>query len=241
MESPPPPAAADAPASDGRFSRNAILAIVGVLAVLMMLCAGGVLGFTLLTGDDGDAQATEQVAIILTGDAGATSTAELSPPTATPTATATATEPASPTPTATATETPTSTPTETPTLATSPTATSTAPPTQGPTNTPAAAAGYSAQITGVALRAGVYEINYDTMGFTESLPGMHVHFFFDTVSPENAGVPGSGPWILYGGPRPFTGYTAADRPEGASQMCILVANPDHSVRAGSGACYPLPG
>ena len=69
---------------------------------------------------------------------------------------------------------------------------------------------------------------------------MHIHFFFDTVPPEQAGVPGSGPWILYGGPRPFTGYGVGDRPGGANYMCALVANPDHSVIANSGNCWGLP-
>jgi hypothetical protein len=67
-----------------------------------------------------------------------------------------------------------------------------------------------------------------------------VHFFFNTVSPEQAGVPGSGPWILYGGASPFTGYGVGDRPGGATQMCILVANPDHSVQLGTGNCVDLP-
>ncbi len=85
-----------------------------------------------------------------------------------------------------------------------------------------------------------YVVEYETFGFTEALPGMHIHFFFNTVSPENAGVPGSGPWILYGGPRPFTGYRVSDRPSAATQMCALVANSNHSVQANSGNCVYLP-
>lgn len=85
-----------------------------------------------------------------------------------------------------------------------------------------------------------YEVVYETFTFKEVLPGTHVHFFFNTVSPENAGVPGSGPWILYGGPRPFTGYRVSDRPKAATQMCILVANPNHSVQPNSGNCFDLP-
>jgi hypothetical protein len=85
-----------------------------------------------------------------------------------------------------------------------------------------------------------YVVEYATYAYTEQLPGVHVHFFFDTVAPENAGLPGSGPWIVYGGPRPFTGYTLADRPAGASRMCALVANEDHSVQPGSGNCAVLP-
>ena len=50
----------------------------------------------------------------------------------------------------------------------------------------------------------------------------------------------SGPWILYGGASPFTGYGVGDRPGGATQMCILVANADHSVQLGTGNCVDLP-
>ena len=84
-----------------------------------------------------------------------------------------------------------------------------------------------------------YVVNYETFGYTEALPGNHIHFFFNTVPPAQAGVPGCGPWYLYGGPRPFTGYGTGDRGS-ASQMCALVANPDHSVIANSGNCANLP-
>jgi len=99
---------------------------------------------------------------------------------------------------------------------------------------------YSVQIGGITLQNGAYVVSYETAGYTEQLPGMHVHFYFDTVSEANAGSPGSGPWILYGGPRPFTGYSESDRPGGASSMCARVANADHSIIYGSGNCYPLP-
>jgi hypothetical protein len=87
-----------------------------------------------------------------------------------------------------------------------------------------------------------YVVEYETFEFTEQISSttLHVHFFFDTVPPEQAGVPGSGPWILYGGPRPFTGYTVFAKPAEATEMCILVANPDHSIQMGSGMCFLLP-
>ena len=85
-----------------------------------------------------------------------------------------------------------------------------------------------------------YVVDYETFGYTEALPGMHVHFFFDTVTPEQAGVPGSGPWILYGGPRPFTKYGIGDHPGNAAQMCALVANANHSIILESGNCFKLP-
>ena len=98
----------------------------------------------------------------------------------------------------------------------------------------------SAEITGINLSGSRYVVAFQTLGFTPQLPGQHVHFFFNTVPPEQAGVPGAGPWVVYGGASPFTGYGTADRPGGATQMCILVANPDHSVIPGSGNCYALP-
>jgi hypothetical protein len=98
----------------------------------------------------------------------------------------------------------------------------------------------SARIDNIYVQDGQYVVEFETTGFEPQLPGQHVHFFFDTVPPEEAGVPGSGPWILYGGPSPFTEYGVVDRPADAFQMCILVANPDHSVQANSGNCVDLP-
>ena len=45
---------------------------------------------------------------------------------------------------------------------------------------------------------------------------------------------------LYARPVPFTGWRVTDRPSGATQMCILVANADHSVVQGTGNCVDLP-
>ena len=132
-------------------------------------------------------------------------------------------------------------PTETPAPPTwTPTVTLTSPPYLTPTET--LPPGPYARITNIAVDQNRYVVDYETFEFTEKISNntLHVHFFYDTVQPEQAGVPGSGPWILYGGPRPFSGYTLSSRPEGATQMCILVANPDHSVQANTGNCMILP-
>jgi serine/threonine protein kinase len=98
-----------------------------------------------------------------------------------------------------------------------------------------------AQITAITTNMSYqYVVEYETFGFIETLPGMHVHFFFDTVAPEEAGPPGKGPWKMYGGPSPFTGYSEVDRPANATRMCVLVVNANHSVILGSGNCYDLP-
>jgi hypothetical protein len=141
------------------------------------------------------------------------------------------------------TEAPTNTPTKTPTLApptttftptTSPTITLT------PTGTVPPGIPFS-RINDITIDQDKYVVEYETFEFTEQISSttLHVHFFFDTVPPEEAGVPGSGPWILYGGPRPFQGYTVSSRPAEAEKMCVLVANPDHSIQLDSGNCFDL--
>ncbi len=100
----------------------------------------------------------------------------------------------------------------------------------------------SASISRITVESGRYRVDF-TVGSLE-LRGVnnvvHVHFFWDSVPVSAAGVPGTGPWYVYGGSSPFTGYTVAERPPGARQLCVLVANPDHSIRPGTGNCVALP-
>jgi serine/threonine-protein kinase len=97
-------------------------------------------------------------------------------------------------------------------------------------------------ITGIRVQGDFYAVDYEVHNFPEDA-NLHVHMFFDTVPPEQAGSPGVGPWKLtwgsYGDP-PFTQYGIANRPADASQMCALVANPNHSVQLDSGNCVDLP-
>ena len=139
-----------------------------------------------------------------------------------------------------------STDTPTPTFTPpTPTITATSPPTQTPTPTlspaPTIPIGipYS-RILDITIRDQSYVVEYETFEYAEVLPGMHVHFFFNTVPPEQAGSPGAGPWYVWGGPRPFDRASQAERPDLATQMCILVANTNHSVQLNTGNCYTLP-
>jgi hypothetical protein len=97
-------------------------------------------------------------------------------------------------------------------------------------------------ITDIRTQGDLYAVDYEVFNFPEDA-NLHVHIFFDTVPPEQAGSPGAGPWKLtfgaYGDP-PFTQYGIANRPPGATQMCALVANPNHSVQLNSGNCVDLP-
>jgi len=139
---------------------------------------------------------------------------------------------------ATATEAP-------PTATTSPEATATLPePTDIPTDTavpptPTPETPYVV-ITRIRLENNAYVVDFE---MHNSPPDLHVHMFFNTVPPDQAGSPGAGPWKLIGGaygPSPFTGYGPANRPPNATQMCALIANANHTVLPNSGNCVDLP-
>jgi hypothetical protein len=114
--------------------------------------------------------------------------------------------------------------------------------------TPPPGAPYFSRIDSISLASGKYVVNFETFGFQPQLGGAnkHVHFFWDTVPPSQAGRPGDGPWQLYPtsygtiGGSPFTMFGVSDVPPGARQICILVANSDHSVIQGTGNCMNLP-
>lgn len=169
------------------------------------------------------------ILILLIGGFFAVRSAFSPSPEPTPTATSTFTQPA-PAVTSTA---PLSTDTPEPTPTLEPTATIRL------TSTPSTP---YVVITGILLENNQYVVNYTVHNFPES-PSLHVHMFFNTVPPEQAGMPGSGPWKLtwgvYGDP-PFTEYGPANRPAAATQMCALVANANHTVNLGSGNCFDLP-
>ena len=136
--------------------------------------------------------------------------------------------------------------TEPVTLLVTETATSTLQPTATPTETtipptPTPETPYVV-ITDIRLDNTTYIVDYEVHNFPET-PSLHVHMFFNTVPPEQAGSPGAGPWKLTWGPYgdpPFTQYGVANRPVGATQMCALVANLNHSVQPNSGNCFDLP-
>jgi serine/threonine-protein kinase len=237
----PPPPLAQAAAAPAKGNRNLYFGIGG----LVILALAAVLFFVFRPSNDGNGgdaptsvavatDAAEETAVPQAAPAENTPTS--SPPTATTQPTATA-EPTDVPPTATLEPTATDVP---PTATLESTATRVPPTaTSVPPTATTAVTQMSVRINSISLDGDRYVVNYETYGYTETLPGTHIHFFFNTVSPDQAGVPGSGPWILYGGPRPFTGYGTGDRGS-ASQMCALVANPDHSVIANSGNCANLP-
>lgn len=188
-----------------------------IFGLSMPLFAGAAIGFMCLLGIGAFG-----ISRIFAGGLGASP--ETEEPVALVANTEALTETAVPAPSATLTLAPTDVPTETP-----------VPPTPTP-DTPYVV------IMDISLDGSTYVVDYEVHNFPES-PQLHVHMFFDSVPPENAGSPASGPWKLTWGPYgdpPFTQYGVSNRPAGAMQMCALVANPNHSVQQGTGNCVDLP-
>jgi hypothetical protein len=96
------------------------------------------------------------------------------------------------------------------------------------------------ELTGITLDAQQrYAVDFVVKDFVPTYPGgTHIHFYFNTFTADQVGIGGNANRRSYGGSPPFTDYGAADRPEGATQLCAIVANPDHSVLPNSGNCYP---
>lgn len=83
---------------------------------------------------------------------------------------------------------------------------------------------------------------------TSALPRVHAHFYWNTTAPGDAGPPGAGPWLIYGGPSPLViaDYTPGgvmsivNKPADATEMCVVIVNSDHTVRPDTGNCFALP-
>jgi hypothetical protein len=220
------PPATDPPEDAPESKRIKPLYIYAGAVVLFLILIGIIFGGSFFSGflsGDGD-QGMPAAVVPSEEEPPATVPVDTQTPTSSPTASLT---PLPPTPTHTPT--PSITPTATP----SPTATAT------PTVPPGV---LFARINSISINdQNRYVVDYETFQFVELIPcNNNVHFYFDTVSQENAGEPGSGPWIAYGGPRPFVGYAVADRPPGANRLCIIVANSNHTIHLNSGYCVGLP-
>ncbi len=242
-------------------------AIVAGVIVLLVTAIGVFAILNSIASDDGDGNPTIPVAVggtatlssadqTATSQSGQPATAT-APPTNTPT-----TEAGAPTENATATTEPA---TATATATSPPAATDTAPPVI-PTKTPddpciqVPPGRPAALITNITEENNDWKIEFVTCNISILPPAgiddpnvtvysrEHTHFFYDTVTQEEAGVPGAGPWTLYGGPSPYfpgvvnpsASILKAERPPGADRICVLIANTDHSVKPDTGNCFNLP-
>lgn len=134
--------------------------------------------------------------------------------------------------------------------------------TTGDTSLPCfAASGRCAFITGLQLEGGTYFADYTTVGYDPvifdpdagvgSAEDHHVHFFYNTTAPENAGTngPNPGTWQIWDrqkgdGRLVFDEFNLSNLAEkggdGATQLCAVVADSSHAVDPASGNCVDIP-
>jgi serine/threonine-protein kinase len=231
----PPTAVKAEPAEEGNKRGALIFGGIAIVLIAILCLAVGAFALNALGGEDGEETpiAAEQTETAEAAEG--TPTAEIAAgATAGTLATDSAPEPTDtvePTATLEPTNTPSPSPTSEPTETAIPSATPTATRPPGP----------FVAINGIALENGRYIVDFETIDYDPVNPGMHVHFFFNTVPPAQAGVgPNQGTWFVYYDASPFTGYGTADKPAEATQMCSLVANANHTIILDTGNCVNLP-
>jgi actin-like ATPase involved in cell morphogenesis len=115
-------------------------------------------------------------------------------------------------------------------------------------------------ITDIQLEDEDYAVYFETCGIdidhpegvhdpdTSQLARAHAHFYWNTTPPDDAGPPGAGPWLIYGGPSPLSiaEYAAGgplsivNQPADATDLCAVLVNADHTVIPDTGNCFALP-
>ncbi len=139
---------------------------------------------------------------------------------------------------------------------TPPTSASTSPTVPGTDHTSHLVCGASKRCVGIdriSVSGGAYVVDYSVDGFTPTISGSsrkhHLHFFYDTVAVDQAGSPGSGPWFIWDldmghGAQVFDGmrleHQTKDGGEGATRICVAVADHHHAIEADTVACAPIP-
>jgi len=190
----------------------------GIALVFIMLCAivGGVLAFGQFSENGNDGKATQTaLALALLDTEIASESAETQDPTET-----------------VILEEHTAVPTEAHTPA----------PLSSPTQTVPPGIPYI-RINDIALDdQGVYQVDYETFEFSEQMvqEGYHMTFFFDETPSDQVGQPFETNYYMFHGPSPFDNYKNTMHSDAATQMCVLVTNPDHTVIPESGNCFSLP-
>jgi len=121
--------------------------------------------------------------------------------------------------------------------------------TETPTTTPTTLpAGPFVQLDAVDVVDARYQVTYRVVGFeadTEDPDALHLHFFFDTTDPSNAGTNGTPPgdWDLTGNADTFVTKFGPEDRGNAQQMCSAVATFEHEVHlrgTTTGNCVDLP-
>jgi len=82
---------------------------------------------------------------------------------------------------------------------------------------------------------------YEWSGFTPAASGgNHFHFYGNTLAAFGAGAPADADnWVVWDDDTLRVATNAAASFSGASELCVLVGNADHTVVANSGNCVPI--
>jgi hypothetical protein len=92
-------------------------------------------------------------------------------------------------------------------------------------------------IRSIAIAGQSIVIEWDALNFTPSVQSFHAHFFWDTISPKQAGTNAAkfgatvGTWELTD-KQPFRSegeLRVANRPAAAKQVCVTVADVGHAL------------
>jgi len=89
-----------------------------------------------------------------------------------------------------------------------------------------------AEIVGIETVGERYVPTFTVQNFTPSIGGdLHVHLYWNTSLVADVGMPGAGPWLVWDQPERVDNefFDIANRPEGATAVCIVVANSAHEV------------
>ena len=103
--------------------------------------------------------------------------------------------------------------------------------------------GNRAFVNSISLNGDTYVVNYGVSGFAEdgTIATTHVHVYWNNIREDQAGVgPSQQSWDAYPGFSPHTRFGVGSKPGDATGICIVVANPDHTIQPGTGNCMALP-
>ena len=116
------------------------------------------------------------------------------------------------------------------------TATTTSSPSSSPTPSTTAREEPFAEILSIDFDGPRYSFTYRPTGFlpdTSDPESFHVHFFWSSLEPVNAGTngPAPGAWLLWDTPTSVNNamFDAANRPTDATGICVIIADHEHAV------------
>ncbi len=89
-----------------------------------------------------------------------------------------------------------------------------------------------AQITSINVVGLNYSVNFTTDGYTNVQGGMHTHFYFNN---EDSTVMNK----MYTGASPYILPIGLEILNGATELCVVASNPDHSIILNSGNCVSI--